>query len=142
MSRYTPVSFRCDFNRKPLARAIIEAAARGWHDPVPVDEQALEAQDILRQTARVYRASKSYIDTGTVQTVYPLKSGERIGETRFKTAYVAPFDFRFESTMNDFVYFDVGFIAWRDRNSVEVWLSSSPDLVEDINSINGVDRQS
>ena len=116
-------------------REIIEAAARGWRDPAPLDEQALEARDILRRTARIYRASKSYVDTGTVQTVYSIKSGERTGETRFKTAYVAPFDFRFESTMNDFVYFDVGFIAWRDRDGVDVWLSSSPDIIEYVNSI-------
>jgi len=114
---------------------IIEAAAKGWRDPAPVNAQTFEARDILRSTARVYRSSKSYIDTGTVQTVYTIKSGERIGETHFKTAYVAPFDFRFESKMGDFGIIEVGYIAWMDRNGVETWFSSDPNRNADISSI-------
>lgn len=114
---------------------IIEAAAKGWRDPVPVDEQALDARAILKRTAQVYRASKSYIDTGTVKTKYIDKTGERIGVTSFNTAYVAPFDFRFESNMLDFGIIEVGFIVWRDRNGVETWLSVDPERDMDTTSI-------
>lgn len=100
---------------------IIEAAKRGWRNPAPVDEQSLDAREILEQTSRVYRASKSYVDTGTVQTVYISPSRERFGETDFKTAYVAPFDFRFKSGMRDFGSFEANFIAWRDRDDVKKW---------------------
>ena len=70
-----------------------------------------------------------------MQTVYTIKSGERIGETHFKTAYVAPFDFRFESKMGDFGIIEVGYIAWMDRNGVETWFSSDPNRNADISSI-------
>lgn len=114
---------------------IVEAAARGWRNPDPIDEQSFDARDILRKTAMTYRASKSYIDTGTVETVYTTKSGERIGETRFKTAYVAPFDFRFESKMDDFGTIEVVYIAWMDRNGVDTWFSSDPERENSITSI-------
>ncbi len=106
---------------------IIEAAGRGWRNPPPFDDQSLDARDILRRTAQVYRASKSYIDTGTVQTAYLTQLGERIGETRFKTAYVAPFDFRFESKMGDFGTIEVVYIAWMGRTGVDTWFSVKPD---------------
>lgn len=114
---------------------IIEAAARGWRSPDPVDERTFDARDILRQTAQAYRASNSYMDTGTVQTVYITQSGERIGNTRFKTAYVAPFDFRFESKMDDFGNVEVGYIAWMDRDSVKTWFSADPERGNPIASI-------
>ncbi len=114
---------------------IIEAAARGWRNPDPIDEQSFDARDILRKTAMTYRASKSYIDTGTVETVYTTKSGERTGETLFKTAYVAPSDFRFESRMDDFGNIEVVYIAWMDRNGVDTWFSSDPERENSITSI-------
>ena len=79
-------------------REIIEAASKGWRNPAPIDEKTCDARDILRKTATVYRPSKSYIDSGSVHTRYRNSRREWTGETRFKTAYVAPFHFRFEST--------------------------------------------
>lgn len=114
---------------------VIEAARKGWRNPVPIDEQTLDARDILSRTARVYRASGSYADTGTVRTVYPTRSGDRTGETFFKTAYVAPHDFRFESTMHDFGTIEVNFVAWKGQDSVQTWFSVNPDLSKDITSI-------
>lgn len=114
---------------------IIEAASKGWLNPLPFDKKSLDAPQILKRTHQVYRASKSYIDTGIVQTVYVTQSGERTGETYFKTAYVAPFDFRFESKMNDFGSVEVHFIVGNDENGVEAWLSSDPALMRDISSI-------
>ncbi len=116
---------------------IIEAASRGWLDPDPVDERTFDARDILRKTARVYRASKSYVDTGTVQTVYTNSKREWTGETRFKTAYVAPFEFRFESNMRDVPSVEADFIAWRDRDGVQAWYNLDPDMGNDIRSIQG-----
>ena len=121
---------------KPLDEfEIIEAAARGWRNPDPVDEQSFDARDILGKTALTYRASKSYIDAGTVQTVYTTKAGERIGTTRFKTAYAAPYDFRFESRMDDFGNIEVRYIAWMDRHGVDTWFSSDPERENSITSI-------
>ena len=114
---------------------IIEAAARGWRNPDPVDEKSFDARDILGKTALTYRGSKSYIDTGTVRTVYTTQAGERIGETRFKTAYVAPYDFRFESKMDDFGTVEVSYIAWMDQNGVDTWFSSDPERESSITSI-------
>ncbi len=114
---------------------VIEAAEKGWRDPVPVDEQTFDARDILRKTAVTYRASKSYIDTGRVETVYTTQSGERIGETRFETAYVAPHDFRFESSMKDFGTVDIGFVVRKDGDRVDVWFSADPGLFRDTTSI-------
>ncbi len=116
-------------------RGRIEAAAKGWRNPTPVDEGSLGPRDILRRTARVYTASESYVDTGTVQTVYTSSSRDRTAETRFKTAYIAPSDFRFESNMGDFVNVEIGYIVWSDQNSVKAWFSAKPDLVEDIKSV-------
>ena len=114
---------------------IMEAAAKGWRHPVPVDEQALDDRDIFKRTGQVYRASKTYIDTGAVQTVYTTLSREWTGETYFKTAYVAPFDFRFESNMREIEGVEVDFIAWSDRNGVQAWFSLDPDSMRDITSI-------
>ena len=114
---------------------IIEAASRGWRNPTPVDEQSLDARQILTRVAQVYQASKSYVDTGTVHTVYTTRAREWTGKTQFSTAYVAPHDFRFESTMDDFGTIEVRFIAWRDRSDVKAWSSSAPDLLQDIASI-------
>lgn len=116
---------------------IIEAAARGWRNPVAVDEQTLDALDILKRTAQVYRASKSYRDTGRVQTRFIGTSGERVGETRFKTAYVAPSSFRFESKMNDFGTIEVGYIAWMDQSGFKTWFSLKPEREEVVTSIQG-----
>ena len=114
---------------------IIEAASRSWLDPVPVDAKSLDARDILKKTAQVYRTSKSYSDTGTVQTHYKNASREWTGETRFKTAYVAPYDFRFESSMRDFPGVEANFIAWRDRDGVKAWYNLDPGMEENITSI-------
>ena len=114
---------------------INEATAKNWLNPEPLDDQTFSARDILGRTAAVYMLSKSYIDSGVVKTMYRTKSGERKGETRFKTAYRAPHDFRFESNMNDFGTIEVGFIVARDKNGVEAWLSSNPDLMDDVASI-------
>lgn len=114
---------------------VTEAASKGWRDPVPVDKQTFGARDILRKTAVTYRASKSYVDSGTVETVYTTRSGERTGETHFKTAYVAPTDFRFESHMKDFGSTEVGFIVRQSQDGLDVWFSSDPDLFRDIASI-------
>ncbi len=114
---------------------VIEAASKGWRNPVPVDEQAFDARDILRKTAQVYRTSKSYTDTGTVQTVYKNSTNEWTGETRFKTAYVAPFEFRFESTMRDMPGAEAHFIAWRNEEGVKVWYNLDPDMQGKITSI-------
>lgn len=116
-------------------REIIEAAAQGWRATASAYDQSLDARAILRGTARTYRASKSYVDTGTVQTVYVSLLRTRTAETHFKTAYVAPFDFRFESTMHDFENIAVNFIAWRSKEGVKSWLSVKPEIVEDIDSI-------
>lgn len=114
---------------------IIEAASRGWRDPAPVDKDSFDARQILQKTARVYRTSKSYIDTGTVQTVYKNPSREWTEKTRIKTAYVAPFDFRFESNVRGISGVEVIFIAWRDQNEVRSWYNLSPDIVNGITSL-------
>ncbi len=111
---------------------IIEAASKGWRDPAPVNEQTYDAGDILRQTAKTYRISKSYVDNGTVRTVYKNASREWTGETSFKTAYVAPYDFRFESTMRDMPGVEANFIAWRDRDGVKTWYNLNPDIGDNI----------
>ena len=117
---------------------VIEAASRGWLDPAPVDKSTFDAREILGKTARVYRASKSYVDTGTVHTVYTNASREWTGETSFKTAYVAPSDFRFESNMRDMPGVEAHFIAWRDRDGVRAWYNLNPDMEKDITSIQDV----
>ncbi|MGI9200998.1 MAG: hypothetical protein ACR2QL_08075 [Woeseiaceae bacterium] len=99
------------------------------------DEQTFDAQYILERTAHVYRTSNSYVDKGIVRTVYTMQSDERIGKTRFKTAYVAPVDFRFESIMNDFGSIEVGFIVGHNQNGVETWFSANPAFKNDISSI-------
>ena len=114
---------------------VIEAASRGWRDPDPFDEKALDARQILKRTYQVYRASKSYVDTGIVQTEYKNSSSEWTGETRFKTAYVAPVDFLFESTMNDFGTIEFKFIVGHDQTGVQAWSNSSPKLMSEIGSI-------
>jgi hypothetical protein len=118
-------------------REVIEAAAKGWRSPVPVDDQSFDARDILRKTARTYRTSKSYSDTGTVQTEYVSPSRQWTEETRFKTAYVAPFDFRFESDSHSIGGTEVAFIAWRDENEVKAWYNLNPDIDDDITTLQG-----
>lgn len=117
---------------------IIDAAASGWRGPVVVDEQALDARTILNRTRRAYRTARSYVDSGHVQTIYTSPAHEHTGETRFSTAYAAPHDFRFESRMGDFGNIEVHFIAWRDEDSVKSWMSTSPQLVENLDSIERV----
>jgi hypothetical protein len=114
---------------------VIVAASRGWRNPYPFDETTLDARQILKRTYQVYRASKSYVDTGIVQTRYKNLKSEWTGETRFKTAYVAPVDFLFESTMNDFGTIEVGFIAGHNQNGVQAWSSTSPKMMGEIASI-------
>ena len=114
---------------------VIEAASKGWRNPAPVDEQTFDARDILRLTAKAYRTSTSYVDSGTVRTVYTNASREWTGETSFKTAYVAPYEFRFESTMRDMPNVEANFIAWRDRDGVKTWYNLNPDIGADITSI-------
>ena len=118
-------------------REIMQAAAKGWRNPAPVDEQSFDARDILQKTARAYRASKSYSDTGTVRTVYLSSSRQWTEEIRFKTAYVAPFDFRFESNSRSVAGTEVAFIAWRDENEVKAWYNLDPDIDDDITSLQG-----
>ena len=102
---------------------------------LPVDVSTVDAREILGRTAQVYRISKTYIDSGTVQTVYRNKSREWTGKTRFKTAYIAPFDFRFESNMRDLPGVEAHFIAWRDRDAVKAWYNLNPEIENDITSI-------
>ena len=114
---------------------IIQAAAKGWRDPVPVDEQTFDARDILRKTAQTYITSKSYTDTGTVQTIYKNSSSEWTGEVRFNTAYVAPVNFRFEASIRNLPGVESRYIAWRDQDEVRAWYSINPDIQESITSL-------
>ena len=114
---------------------IIEAASKGWLDPAPVVASTFDARDILRKTARAYITARSYVDSGTVQTVYTNKTREWTGETRFRTAYVAPHAFRFESDMRDLPGVEARFIAWRDRDEVRAWYNLDPDMENNISSI-------
>ena len=114
---------------------IMEAAARGWRDPAPLDVESLDARHILKRTSQIYRASKTYVDSGAVETVYITPSSKRTGETRFTTAYVAPDDFRFESTMNDFGTIEANFVVGQDGNGVNVWFSVEPELMKDIATV-------
>ncbi len=128
--------------RYPLDhREIIDAANNDWQAPAPVDYQALHPVTILQRAGRAYRTSKSYIDTGTVETVYTTDGRQRIGETTFKTAYVAPSDFRFESKMGDFGNFDVRYIVWSDKNGARKWSSLGADIIEGLESVqSGLDE--
>ena len=114
---------------------VIAAASKGWLDPDPVDDITFEARDILGKAAMVYRASKSYVDTGTVNTVYANASRTWTEEIRFKTAYVAPFEFRFEFRKGDKPSREAHFIAWRDRDQVRAWHNRIPDMEKDVASI-------
>ena len=114
---------------------IVEAAAKGWRHPIPVDERTLSAADILDRTGQVYRAGQSYLDTGTVRTVYSSPSREWTGETTFKTAYVAPDSFRFESSMRETQDFEAHFIVWSDASGVHAWYNLNPDLMDDIATV-------
>lgn len=116
-------------------REVIEAASKGWRNPVAIDSETLDARQILKRVAQVYRTSRSYVDTGTVHTVYKNQRREFTGKTRFSTAYVAPADFRFESSMNDFGTVDVGFIAWLDQDGARAWSSLDSELFEDVGTI-------
>ena len=95
----------------------------------------LNAQQVLERSTAVYRAAETYVDTGVVETVYITGTNERIGTTRFKTAYVAPRDFRFESRMNDFGGPDVVFAIGQNAAGVEAWFSSQPSLTKDIDTV-------
>lgn len=117
------------------SREVIAAASSGWRDPAPVDEQTFDARDVLRKSAIVYRTSKSYSDTGTVQTEYTNISRTWIGETRFKTAYVAPDRFRFEATMQEMPRVEYTFVAWRDGHDVQATFSIDPDFNQKITSL-------
>ena len=98
-------------------------------------KDGLAAQEILQRTQQVYRSSDSYTDTGRVRTEYKNSSREWTGVTRFKTAYVAPIDFRFESNMNDFQTITVEFIINSDKNGVKSWMSGDPDFLKDIATV-------
>ena len=114
---------------------IIEAASKGWRNPAPIDERAYDAGDILGKTALVYRTSKSYVDTGIAKTINSNETREWTGETHFKTAYVAPFDFRFESSMRDIPGAEIHYIAWRDEEDVSVWYNLDPEIDDRTSSI-------
>ncbi len=116
-------------------REIIEAARNGWRGPVTIDLDALDAREIFKRTRHVYRTSGSYLDTGRVETVYIQPTREWTGVTEFRTAYVAPSDFRFESSMADFVIRKVGFIVWLDGDGARRWTSNQPDVIEEIDSV-------
>ena len=93
------------------------------------------AEQILERSRAAYRNATSYQDSGTVETVYITKSRERIGTTRFETAYVAPRTFRFESRMNDFGGEDVVYRIGQDELGIEVWFSSNPEMVQAVDNI-------
>lgn len=93
------------------------------------------AEQILERSRAAYRNATSYQDSGTVETVYITDSRERIGTTRFETAYVAPRAFRFESRMNDFGGEDAVYRIGQDERGIEVWFSSNPEMVQAIDNI-------
>lgn len=110
-------------------REIIEAARHGWRGPVAIDLDALDALEILKRTRHVYGTSRSYVDAGRVETVYIKPTRERTGVTEFRTAYVAPSDFRFESRMGDFGTMELGYIVWLDREGARSWMSNKPEAI-------------
>ncbi len=116
-------------------REIIEAAANGWRGPVAIDLDALDAREIFKRTQHVYRTSKSYVDAGRVETVYIKPTREWTGVTEFRTAYVSPSEFRFESSMGDFGTRKVGLIVWLDADGARRWTSNEPDVIEQIATI-------
>ena len=107
---------------------VIDAAGRGWRNPPPVDDSTFTARQILGRTEQVYRMSSSYIDSGVVKTVYTRPEREWTGETRFKTAYVAPYDFRFESRNREIPDLKADFVAWQDIDSVRAWYNLDPEM--------------
>jgi hypothetical protein len=93
------------------------------------------AEQILERSQAAYRNAESYQDSGTVETVYITNSRDRVGTTRFETAYVAPRAFRFESRMNDFGGEDVIYCLGQDEFGIKVWFSSNPEMMQAIDNI-------
>lgn len=97
--------------------------------------EATDARDILVKTAQAYRTSKSYTDTGTVQTVFQKPSREWTQEMYFRTAYVAPFDFLFELSIDRSGNRETRYLIGHDQGGVAAWFGAKPELTKGITSI-------
>ncbi|SHJ91206.1 hypothetical protein SAMN02745165_03515 [Malonomonas rubra DSM 5091] len=64
--------------------------------PSLAQSKTLSAADILQQMKRVYASTKSYVDRGTVSSVFIDKGKKRVVEKPFSTAFVRPDRFRYE----------------------------------------------
>lgn len=62
----------------------------------PLTTGTTTAEQIITQTADVYRIAKSYSDSGVATTVLIDKSGKSVDKKPFTTAFVRPDRFRFE----------------------------------------------
>lgn len=111
------------------------AAGPTHANDVAAEDGSLDAQQILKRTQQVYRDSQSYVDTGVVVTEYKNSRTEWTGETRFKTAYVAPIDFHFESIMDDFQTIEVQFLVGSDEKGVRAWMTGNPERFKYIGSV-------
>lgn len=89
--------------------------------------QAKTASDVLRRTAKAYDRCKSYRDTGVVKTVFVEATGNRTIEKPFRTAFVRPDRFRFESTDDQSGQVN-RYIVWREGKRIETWWDVKPGV--------------
>jgi hypothetical protein len=90
--------------------------------------QSLSAQEIIDRSIAVYANCKSYVDEGEVKTIFYQANGSRTVIKPFTTAFVRPYDFRFEykELRGPQIWSD--YIIWKDAESVKTWWSIRPGV--------------
>jgi outer membrane lipoprotein-sorting protein len=88
----------------------------------------LTARQILDRTAKVYAQCKSYRDSGVVKAAHIAGAGRFNVEQRFKTAFLRPGRFRFQSSEKAGDAPETGLIVWRQGQDIRIWRDDKPDL--------------
>jgi RNA polymerase sigma factor (sigma-70 family) len=103
------------------------AQAKGASPPKEAKPDNLPAQQIVDRMLKLYSDCKSYLDSGTVKTLFVENGGKRTVEEPFTTAFERPDRFRFEykETIGDR---QMRFIIWSNAKQVQTWWDVKPGI--------------
>lgn len=88
----------------------------------------LSAKEVLDRMANVYGTCRTYLDSGLVKTVFIEKGGNRTEEINFRTVFVRPDRFRYESwqTVHEREHH---FIVWsQGKDTQTYWDMPKPNI--------------
>ena len=95
----------------------------------------LTADDIIRQMAKVYAASRSYSDEGIFTSVFISTERTRTIEKLFKTAFIRPDRFRFEYREKNNPGGNSHYIVYKNGEDIKVYWNIGPEMASKITTL-------